>query len=445
MTRSRSLQTRLLVSMLAMATLIWLAAAAMTWFDAQHEIDELLDAHLAQAAALLVVQGDGDEDDFADAPALHKYAPKVAFQVFMGGYLITRSSNAGTLAMSRHVSGFATVQLLNGEQWRVFATTNPAREIQVYVGEQIESRQSILWAVMRSMMFPLMFALPLLGLAVWWSVRTGLAPLHSLGLQLSRRPPQSMEAVPLQGLPDELQPLVQELNSLFERIGRMVETERRFTADAAHELRTPIAAIRAQAQVALGAVHDAEQRNHALRSTLQGCDRITRLVEQLLTLARLEGQQADMQQAVDLGAVCRQVIGDLVPAALGRQQTIELDAEIPCIVSANEVLVGVLVRNLVDNALRYSPVGAKVVASVQCSASGVELCVQDSGPGMSDEDMLRLGERFYRVLGNDQPGSGLGWSIVRRLAHVFGASVAVKRSEVLGGLSVCVHWPALRS
>jgi two-component system sensor histidine kinase QseC len=417
----------------------------MTWIDAQHEIDELLDAHLAQAAAFLIVQGDGDDDDFTDAPPLHKYAPKVAFQVFMGGHLITHSSNAGTVAMSQHASGFATVQSATGELWRVFTTSNPPREVQVFVGEQIESRQSILWAVMRSTMLPLMFVLPLLGLAVWWSVRTGLAPLHALGLQLSRRPPQAMEAVPLQGLPSELRPMVQELNELFERIGRMVDTERRFTADAAHELRTPIAAIRAQAQVALGAGDDAEERNHALRSTLQGCDRITRLVEQLLTLARLEAQQADMQQAVDLGAVCRQIIGDLVPAALGRQQTIELDAEGICSVSANEVLVGVLVRNLVDNALRYSPVGATVVASVQCSASGVELYVQDSGPGMSDDDMLRLGERFYRVLGNDQPGSGLGWSIVRRLTHVFGASVAVQRSQALGGLSVCIRWPALRS
>jgi len=441
------LQTRLLVSMLAMATLIWLAAAAMTWFDAQHEIDELLDAHLAQAAALLVVQGDGDEDDFADAPALHKYAPKVAFQVFMGGHLITRSSNADTQAMAQHASGFATVQLPTGERWRVFATANPAREVQVYVGEQLESRQSILWAVMRSMMVPLMFALPLLGLAVWWSVRNGLAPLHALGLQLARRPPQAMEAIPLQGLPSELQPMVQELNALFERIGRMVETERRFTADAAHELRTPIAAIRAQAQVALGAAHDAEQRDHALRSTLQGCDRITRLVEQLLTLARLEAQQAEMQQAVDLGGVCRQVIGDLVPAALCRQQTIALDvdAESTCTVSANEVLVGVLVRNLVDNALRYSLKGAQVEVSVQCSASGVVLCVQDSGPGMTDADMQRLVERFYRVLGNEQPGSGLGWSIVRRLAHAFGASVTVQRSDALGGLRVCVRWPALQS
>ncbi len=425
--------------MLGMATLIWLAAAAMTWFDAQHEIDELLDGHLAQAAALLVVQGDGDGDS-DDAPVLHKYAPKVAFQVFMEGHLVTHSLNAGEMPMSTKTSGFDTVRMADGARWRVFATAVPERETQVYVGEQIESRQSILWAVMRSMMLPLLFALPLLGLAVWWSVRTGLSPLHALGKQLARRPPQAMEAVSLDDMPQELRPMVQELNELFERIGRMVETERRFTADAAHELRTPIAAIRAQAQVALGAGDDAQERNHALHATLQGCDRITRLVEQLLTLARLESQQAEIRQAVDLGVVCRQVIGDLVPAALDRQQTMELDAADACIVTANEVLLAVLVRNLADNALRYSPPGARVLVTVVKEAGAVVLCVQDSGPGMQAQDMARLGERFYRALGNEQPGSGLGWSIVRRLVQVFGASVQAERSAVLGGLRVCVRW-----
>jgi two-component system sensor histidine kinase QseC len=221
----------------------------------------------------------------------------------------------------------------------------------------------------------------------------------------------------------------------------MVVSERRFTADAAHELRTPIAAIRAQAQVALGAGDDVAQRHHALQATLAGCDRATRLVEQLLMLARLEANPERLASPVNLAVVVQRVAADLAPAALGRAQVLEMDAQEGCQVAANEVLLGVLVRNLVDNALRYSPAGARVSVSVQSGAKGVVLCVQDSGPGMPPAEMQRLGERFFRVLGTDQPGSGLGWSIVRRIADVTGAQVQIARSETLGGLSVTVVWP----
>jgi two-component system sensor histidine kinase QseC len=222
----------------------------------------------------------------------------------------------------------------------------------------------------------------------------------------------------------------------------MVQSERRFTADAAHELRTPIAAIRAQAQVALGAGDDVAERTHALQTTLAGCDRASRLVDQLLTLARLEAAPAAQTTRVDLGAVVRRVTGDLMQGALARQQDVEVMAEKPCAVAAQEVLLGVLVRNLLDNAMRYSPAHARIRAQVRMEGGVAVLQVQDSGPGMSDEAISHLGERFFRVLGNDQPGSGLGWSIVRRVLAVMGAQAEIARSAELGGLSVTIRWPA---
>jgi two-component system sensor histidine kinase QseC len=167
-------------------------------------------------------------------------------------------------------------------------------------------------------------------------------------------------------------------------------------------------------------------------------------MDQLLTLARLEASQAKPATQVDLVTLARRVSADLAPTALARGQSLELDAHGACAVAADEVLLGVLVRNLVDNALRYSPPGARVVVSVQPGPKGTdgcELCVQDSGPGMSSESMQRLGERFFRVLGSDQPGSGLGWSIVRRIADVFGAQLVACRSPALGGLMVTVRLP----
>ncbi len=435
-----SLQARLLVLVLGLAAVVWLSAAALIWRDARHELDELLDGHLAQAAALLVVQqaAHHDDDKVADAPALHKYAPRVIFQVFHEDQLVQRSTQAGAAPMSAVERGFSTVRLADGSEWRVFATQGAEHDVQVFVGEQIASRSAILRAVLRSVLLPLLLALPLLALAGWVAVQRGLLPLRHLSEVLGQRRPEALEPVVLEDLPAEMQPLVAALNGLLGRIERMLESERRFTADAAHELRTPIAAIRAQAQVALGA--DEAQRQHALQTTLAGCDRATHLVEQLLTLARLEAVPAGAADIVDLAELARRVLAELAPGALARQQQLELDVAAPCRVTGSELLLGVLLRNLVDNALRYSPDGATVLVSVALEKDGPVLRVEDSGAGMTAPEMARLGERFYRVPGHAQPGSGLGWSIVRRIAQVCGARVVTASSARLGGLAVSVHW-----
>ena len=440
----RSLQARLLVLVLGLATMVWLGAAVVTWFDAQHELDELLDGHLTQSASLLVLQADDRDDDITDVPILHKYVPQVAYQVFIAGRLVTRSSSVSEEPLSHLTEGFSTVRASDGQRWRVYATYSAQRDVKVLVGEKIESRQAILWAIMRSMLWPLLLGLPFFAWVVWWSVRQGLAPIRDLRLRLEQRPPHAVEPVSGEGMPPELQPLVHTLNALLGRIGQMVESERRFTADAAHELRTPIAAIRAQAQVAMGADDDAPGRAHALRQTLAGCDRAVRLVEQLLTLARLDALPDSGLGQVDLGLVVQRTADKLSGTAAQRAQVLDLRLASSCAVQADEVLLGVLVRNLLDNALRYSPDGATVRVDVGPDAAPgaqVVLHVQDSGPGMTEEAISHLGQRFFRVLGTDQPGSGLGWSIVSRLVRVFRAEVRIGRAEVLGGLSVLVEWP----
>jgi two-component system sensor histidine kinase QseC len=438
----KSLQARLLVPLLALLTAVWLAILLTTWLDVQHELDELLDGHLAQAAALLVTQqvGESDHESVEDAPSLHKYAPRVMFQVFHEGRLMLRSANAGATPMSAQGPGFST-ERIGRDVWRVFATTGVENDVQVYVGELSESRDEILIAVLQGVMWPLAFALPLLALLGWWAVRKGLAPLRQLSHLLGQRRPQALEPLQIDHLPSEMETVVQALNALFDRIEHMVAAERRFTSDAAHELRTPIAAIRAQAQVAMGAGDDGVQREHALQATLAGCDRATRLVEQLLTLARLEEGPVSSLTSVDLSALARRVAADLAPTALERQQSLELDAIKPCAVLGAEMLVAVLVRNLIDNAIRYSPDRARIWVSVETEAGQAVLRVQDSGPGMTEAELARLGERFFRVLGTEQLGNGLGWSIVARIAAVLNASIEVKCSEMLGGLAVTVRWP----
>jgi two-component system sensor histidine kinase QseC len=401
----RSLQARLLAMVAGIAVAVWLVALVATWLDLRHELDELLDGHLAQAAALLVVQQAEIDDDAhrLDAPSLHRYAPKVAFQVFHEGRLALRSTNAPAAPMlgsgGAFSTGFSTVRI-GGDAWRVFATHGAERDVQVFVGERMDSRASIASAALKGMAWPLLVALPVLAIACAWGIHRGLSPLRAFSRTLRRRDPRNLAPIAAEALPSELVPTVDALNALLGRVASLVETERRFTADAAHELRTPLAATRAQAQVALAATDDAS-RKHALRGTLEGCDRATRLVEQLLTLARLEAGAAPELATVDLAVVARNVSSELAPTAVRDDQTLELDAPESCPVRGEATLLHVLVRNLVENALRYSGRGASVHVSLSREGGGARLNVEDSGPGLTAAEMARLGERFFRVPGSE--------------------------------------------
>lgn len=441
-----SLQRRLLWLVLGAVVSVWLAATVLTWLDVRHELDELLDGHLAQAAAVLVVQQAdddmGEEGHGVDAPSLHRYAPKVAFQVFHAGQLVLRSANAPTTPMASadkpSRSGFDTVRIAD-RNWRVFATRGAESDVLVYVGEEMRSRTSILWAVLHSTLLPMALALPVLALILWWVIHSGLAPMRQMGHSLVQRQPDALEPLVLQHAPAEIVPMVEALNGLFARITALLESERRFTADASHELRTPIAAIRAQAQVALAETDDTLRR-HALQNTIMGCDRATHLVEQLLTLSRLDAAARPAMTALNLVELTRQVLAEQAPKAIGKGQVLALEApqSHDVTMAGNAALLAVLIRNLLDNALRYSPAGARIQVVVEQSDGHVALRVEDSGPGMSEADCQRLGERFFRVIGSDQDGSGLGWSIVQRIAAVHGLTLHVGRSSELGGLAVRV-------
>lgn len=440
-----SLQQRLLTRTLGAVLVVWVITAAYVWFEAQHEVDELLDAHLAQSAALLVVQQNATPDDdepLLEAPTLHKYAHRVAYQVFDEDRLVMHSPNVAHTPMAKHTQGFDTLTLADGQSWRIFAAPGRARDVQIYVAERVDSRDEILRAVLRGFLPPLTVALPLLLLGLWWNVRSGLQPLQRLRQALLKRDTQTLTPVSLPDTPQEVQPMLDALNDLLQRLAQRMETERRFTADAAHELRTPIAAIRAQAQVALTSASNDQVRQHALQDTLLGCDRASRVVEQLLTLARVDGPQDVVSEPFRLDQLAQHILADLAPEALRRGQTLELLAPDALQVNGQSTLWHILLRNLVDNALRYSPDGAVVRIQIERMARGqVTVTVQDSGPGLSPADTARLGERFFRVLGTVATGSGLGWSIVRHIAALQHIDVQVGRSADLGGLQVTLRYP----
>jgi two-component system sensor histidine kinase QseC len=439
--RPYSLKQRLLLGVLAMVAAVWLATAAYSYFDARHEVNELLDAHLAQSASLVVAQvgHDLEEIDLDRAPLTDKRARRVAFQIWERGRVLSlRSADAPSSRLSRREEGYSNATI-DGKRWRVFSTWDARHRFLVQMAERAEARSEIAAGIATNLLLPLLVALPVLGLFVWLSIGRALRPLNRLGQDVEHRRADDLRPLAPEGAPREVIPLTRSLNAMFERVGRLIENERRFTADAAHELRTPLAALKTQAQVAKGATDDGA-RQHALDGVIEGCDRAARLVDQLLTLARLEPETARPPGRCDLARVAGEVIAELAPFALTREVDIELRGSEPVSVEGQPELLSVLLRNLVDNAVRYSPRGSSVKVDVLANAGTATVCVADQGPGVAPEERARLGERFYRILGTGQPGSGLGLSIVRRIADIHCARLRYDEGDNGKGLRVTLEF-----
>jgi two-component system sensor histidine kinase QseC len=469
--RAGSLQHGLQWRVLGAVLILWLGVASYAWYNLSQQVDDLLDGHLAQGMALLMALQVQDhefdemlgvdhlpmtEDAPAGAPpnwsgreaaelALHRYATKAVFQVWYKGELLLRSSDAPYEALAELKPGFSDT-VVKGVAWRVYTAPAIRPDSYVIMGESREAREQIMSVILRDSWLPMLAGLPLIALAIWLAVRQGLGPVVRLGLQVSARKPEALDPIPMEDSPRELAPLIVALNQLFIRMESSLESERRFTSDAAHELRTPIAGIRAQAQAALE-VSDAAQRRRALLGTLAGCDHAAHLVDQLLQLARLEGARApnSPSKVTDVLVVAREEVVELAAKAFesGHELVLETaDQPGPWLMAADPVLVSALLRNLIDNALRYSPPMSTVQVTLEAAdAQGrLSVSVEDSGPGLSPQLLQRLGERFFRARLNDASGSGLGWSIVRRIAMALDLKVQVGRSPLLGGLQVRVGW-----
>ena len=439
---SFSLQRRLLLTLLGSIALVWLATAVFSYFDARHELDELLDAHLAQSVSLLLAQT-GEEPEEIDTermPQLHKRARNVAIQMWENGdALRLRSASAPLTRLSAQDEGFSDTEFA-GKRWRVFSGWDAERHYLVQVGERYEVREEIAANLATNLLLPLLFALPLLGLLAWLNVARALRPLTALGAQVAGRDPGNLVTLDAGEIPEEVRPLVENLNRLFERVAQLIANERRFTADAAHELRTPLAALKTQAQVARAAGRAAE-RTHALDQVIAGCDRATHLVQQLLTLARLDPDEPGSRaEACDLQLLAGAAVAELAQFAFSRNIEIDLAEGAAVEVRCHAGLIAILLRNLIDNAIRYSPEGGSVHVRAAVDADTPTLSVTDQGPGIPAGERDKVGQRFYRVLGTEASGSGLGLSIAKRIAELHGASLNLGEGEHGRGLTVTLRF-----
>jgi len=439
MLKHSSLKRRILALALTAITLVWLGAAVFTYHDAREEFNEVLDAHLAQAAALLVAQATHEIDELETdhAPQLHKYARRVAFQIWEDGReLRLHSVNAPQQPLAKIDDGFSD-NIIEGTRWRVFSTWNLSGEYLIHIAERNDVRDELARDLAGNLLKPLALSLPLLALLLWFAVMRGLRPLEKLTREVEQRKPDNLAALDASAAPHEVMPLIEQLNSLFERIEASMEKERRFTADAAHELRTPVAAIKAQAQVARGATADAE-RIHALDNAILGCVRASHLIDQMLTLARVDALDSKITEQCKLKDIATDVIAALAPAALEKHVQLELLDGEDAIVPGNTGLLRVLLSNLLDNSIKHTAQATKVQVSINRNPEMVCITVSDDGPGILEDERDKVIERFYRPLGTQASGSGLGLSIVKRIVEIHDATLKMEQASNGHGLQVSV-------
>ena len=476
----RSIRARTLLLVLGLLSLSMSAISYKSYRDAQHEIEELFDAQLAQSARLLqgmlgrampaaerqALQGALDLALQArhnpESRALstgHAYEGKLAFQVFdEQGQMLLQSASAPPdllpqlvaeftprnaamplASLAEQLSGYHRVAQ-NGHQWRLFILRDRQNQHLILAAEREDVRGELVQKIALRSLLPDLIGLPLLALLVWLAIGWGLRPLQRMAESIKARAPDSLAPLVFGPLPHELEPMGAAINRLLLQVNQLLDQEKRFIADAAHELRTPLAVLRIHAQNALEAP-DPEDRREALRQLGVGVDRATRVVAQLLTLARLDPDVVQLaMREVNLLDYLRNDLAELTPLALERHQELSLEADETADYQllADGPSLGTLLQNLVGNAVQYTPDGGRIQMLLEAQVDAILLRVQDSGPGVSEAQREKLFERFYRL--GDGQGAGLGLSIVLRVVELHRGTIELGEAP-LGGLDVCVRLP----
>lgn len=460
----RSLQARFIAMSLTILLLSGLVAGLGAYQTAKIEADEIVDTQLAQIIQTLLFIGQTDEldavGDIGLPPRLHH--GQTVFQVWR---LKPAHPPPGSIAWSRQAlpddrerpyprlmlrsggidwgradvaeDGYRTLVLAD-KAFRFLAATSADGEIRAVAGQDLVDREEMVRLIAWNNTWPYLLALPLGGIALVWSIRRNLAPLRHLTSDLENRDPTHLQHLRVADAPLELRPLLNALNTLLDRLNLAMDSERRFTGDAAHELRTPMAALRAQLD-ALRLANNKETRMQAQQQATASLERMSRLIGQLLTLARLDCANPDDVRQLEAAPLVEEICGELAPRAVTKDIDLSLRAE-PVKLRCEEDALRILLRNLLDNALRYCPRGSRIEVQLGATAERTQLAVADNGPGVAAARRQELGQRFHRLDRTDTEGVGLGLSIVLRIAERYGAAVSFGEGLDGRGLTVALDF-----
>ncbi|MBL6751647.1 MAG: sensor histidine kinase N-terminal domain-containing protein [Nevskia sp.] len=428
-----SIRARLIAGLLALAAVVLLLSVTLTYRRILEETSGLFDYQLRQMALSL-----RDQASMAPTLDLPPQGEDADFVIQIWNPFGTRVylSRPGLPMLDRAVLGYSDLSL-QGQRWRAYALQTDYGVIQV--AQPWRVREQLARAAALRSVYPLLLFLPLMAIAIGWTVGRGLAPLSRVAREVQQRDAYSLKPIQAPALPREISPLVNELNRLLARLSAAFETQRAFVADAAHELRSPLTALRLQVQLLQRAPDEAARRT-ATEQLGQAIDRAIHLATQLLTLARSESDTAAGVAAVELETAAREGAADTAPLAVHKQIDLALDAEPGVQVRGDAAALRILARNLIDNAVRYTPPGGRVHVRIARAADGAAtLRVEDSGPGIPPSERERIFDRFYRRSGAPDGGSGLGLAIVRAIAERHGAAIGLDQAPG-GGLAVTVRF-----
>ncbi len=435
-----SLRLRLIISFLIVSTCVWTAAAVISWQENREQMDEFFDTYQLLLARQLStadwtnltadmqkksnrlienVDDDGEEEDEA-----------LGFAVFnrRGEMIFNDDENGRDFIYTPEASGFVNQKIgRKKDMWRIFWLTSADKNFTIAVGQELEFRDDAALELVEETLLPWLVGLSVLLLAVIWMVSRELRPLRRIADELSERDSNNLHSLSLSGQAPEVLPLIKAINTQFSRIEQMLQRERGFISDSAHELRSPLTALKVQLEVAQLADDDAAARHQALQKLNQGIDRSTRLVEQLLALSRLDSAAAAANdESLDWPALVNTAVNEQLPAAEEKKINIKTSTDGSAPTTCGQPLLwALLLRNLLDNAVRYSPEEAQISLELKDET----LSVTNSNTVVAAEYLPRLKERFFRPAGQKSTGSGLGLSIVERIAELHRCRVALTNDD----------------
>lgn len=418
----KSIRTTLLLWLTGGLSLGIIAAACFLYFQAREEANQLFDYQMKQMAAAVPSRFFGPaspgHDEFPSAG-------NIIIQIWDASGLRIYYSHEYRYLPQRTDLGFSNITAL-GESWRVYAVRKGNAIVQI--AQPIRVRRSLAAESAIKTVAPLLLLIPFLGSLAWIAVSRGLQPVRRVAAEVQTRDAATLAPVSGAGLPQEILPLTHALNDLLSRLDRAIDAQRTFVADAAHELRTPLTALSLQVQLVERAASE-EERQAAISDLRMGLDRATRLVQQLLTLARQEPSGGQTSQAVDLADIARSAVAELALAADARRIDLGIKQLDSGKVRGDPDAIHIILSNLLENAIRYTPEGGRIDVSVHADAAAVTLAVQDTGKGIPESEMERVFDRFYRGAEVQSTGSGLGLAIVKRIAELHHAEVSLANTS----------------
>lgn len=435
---SKSLRFRLIITLSLTALLIWFVSTTVAWFQVRKEVNEVFDAQqilfaqrLASSDLHYILSKNLPKETHKELKkARNRYDDDAfAFAIFtQQGRVVLSDGNNGDNFIFSPQQHFSVVPIREDDDlWRIFWLPVNKGQFIIAVGQEVDYRNDLINKMVFGQMWIWFASLPLfLGIIVWIITRE-LKSLKQLSAQLEQRNPDDTTLLSMDNLPTEILPLVKNLNQFLDRTSTMLLRERRFTSDAAHELRSPLSALRIQTEVAQLAGDDVVLREQALHNLTQGIDRATQLIEQLLTLSRLDSLKSlENKEEIHWDKLVPSLIGELYFQAQKRQMDLQFElVATPPVKFGQPLLLSLMLRNLIENAIRYCPKGStiKVILSENC------IIVEDNGGGVNETDLPKLGQRFYRPAGQNEKGSGLGLSIVQRIAELHHYQVSLENMK----------------